>query len=366
MIPLQLKIDPLPIVEPLVIRLNTVDAIEPTTLRGHDAVLVYHDGEVADFDVNGFSLRVYTSDPGSLNGDVVLAIPGRNTIHRLIRASSRHNTLLVTEQCDQKCIMCSQPPKKYHTDLFDQFLQAVSLAPLNATIGISGGEPLLHKSRLFWFLEKAQSCRPDLSFHILTNGQHIDQSDQGALSKLDMTSILWGIPIYAAQSSVHDQIVAKVGAFDILQRSLPIMGRAGAQIELRTVIMTSNDAHLESLALYIARHLAFAQVWAIMQLENIGYARMNWDHTFQDTSIDFDGVACAIDLASGNGVETTLYNFPLCTVPPQYRRFCVASISDWKQKFLSTCKICLLKSECTGFFEWYPESRGFKEIVAQC
>ncbi len=361
MIPLQLKIDPLPIVEPIVARLVVSSKPESSA----DAVLVGRGKQTADFDVGGFSLRVHTEDPASLDGDVVLVIPGRRTLHRLIRASSPHNTLLITEQCDQLCVMCSQPPKRHHTDMFDQFLAAVRLAPMHATIGLSGGEPLLHKERLFEFLLKAQGYRPDLRFHILTNGQHLLAGDESSLSALDMTSILWGIPIYSAEAETHDRIVGKTGAFDVLQDNLARLARTGAAIELRTVVLQSNIDHLQQLAEYVTLHQSFAEVWAIMQLENIGYARMNWDREFSDTSVAFDGVARALDISLGRGLPTVLYNFPLCSVPQAYRRYCIASISDWKQKFLATCEDCTIRSRCTGFFEWYPETRGFKKIVSQ-
>jgi His-Xaa-Ser system radical SAM maturase HxsC len=180
-----------------------------------------------------------------------------------------------------------------------------------------------------------------------------------------MTSILWGIPIYAAEAKTHDHIVGKVGAFGVLQENLARLARAGAAIELRTVILQSNINHLERLAEYITLHQPFAQVWAIMQLENIGYARMNWTTEFSDTSLSFEGVSQAMDISLGKGLATALYNFPLCSVPEAYRRYCVASISDWKQKFLATCEECSLKSKCAGFFEWYPEERGFEKIIAQ-
>lgn len=365
MIQLQLKVDPFPIVEPLVIRLRTRRPDPSEITNDHDAIMVSHCTETADYDVNGFSLRVHTRHPESLDGDVVLVVPRRGTLHRLIRASSNHNTLLVTEQCDQKCIMCSQPPKKYHADMFDQFLQAVTLAPKAATIGLSGGEPFLHKARLLEFLRKAQAVRPDIRFHILTNGQHFERTDEADLKSLNMASILWGVPIYAANSSIHDRIVAKEGAFEILERNFALLGKAGAILELRTVVLNSNIAELEELANYVTRRLSFAHVWAIMQLENIGYARMNWDAEFCDTSAEFDGIANAVDLSIGRGLRTKLYNFPLCTVPPAYREYCTLSISDWKQKFLPACHDCSLRSSCTGFFEWYPDNRGFIGIQTQ-
>ncbi len=362
---LQIAADTLPITEPMVIRLRCNSDTGPDDLNSKDARLVSRDETSAEFDVFGFSLRIHTADVESLDGDVVLAIPRRTSLHRLIRRESLHNTLLVTEQCDQKCIMCSQPPKKHHTDMFDYFFEAVCLAPRNMTIGLSGGEPFLHKQRLFEFIHRAQTTRPDISFHILTNGQHFDFGDLGTMHKLDLSSILWGIPIYSADADLHDRIVVKDGAFDILQENLAFLGAAGASIELRTVVLKSNAGGLQKLADHITTHQSFANVWAIMQLENIGYGRMNWTREFYDNSISFEPIAQALDLAAARGTMTSLYNFPLCTVPSEYRHHCVASISDWKQKFLSTCEKCTLRSECGGFFQWYPQENGFEEINTQ-
>lgn len=365
MIPLQLKIDPFPIDEPIVVRLRASNRDQLPEGDARDAWLVARGNGTADFDLYGCSLRVHTPDPEALDGDVVFINPGRSVLHRLVRASSQHNTLLVTEQCDQKCIMCSQPPKDYHVDMFGYFLEAVEMAPMGAIIGLSGGEPLLHKRALLDFLAATQERRPDIRFHVLTNGQHFDRGDAGQMSELNLGTILWGIPIYSARSAEHDRIVAKTGAFGTLQKSLAMLGELGATIELRTVVLQSNAGDLEELAAHITRHHSYAESWAIMQLENIGFGRMNWNKEFNDTSRDFSDVAAAIDLASGRGTNVVLFNFPLCTVPAPYRRFCAASISDWKQKFLSTCEGCSLRSTCTGFFDWYPEERGFSRIAVQ-
>lgn len=365
MIQLQIAIDPLPIIQPLVFRLRTTPKTDKQGSSPNDAILISRNETSAEFDLFGFSLKIYTSEVDGLDGDVVMAIPGRRTIHRLIRSNSANNTLLITEQCDQMCIMCSQPPKKHHNDMFDSFFEAIQLAPPGVTIGLSGGEPFLHKGRLFDFLQRAQAVRPDISFHILTNGQHFDRSDLCSLRRLDLTSILWGIPIYSANARIHDNIVVKEGAFKVLQDNLALLGSVGAVIELRTVVLKSNIHCLQKLAGHITTHLSFASVWAIMQLENIGFARMNWDREFHDSSVTFEPIADGINLAEARGMRTTLYNFPLCTVPPAYRKYCVASISDWKQKYLSACKECTLKSGCGGFFEWYPEKQGFAEVIAQ-
>ncbi|SHK60653.1 His-Xaa-Ser system radical SAM maturase HxsC [Shimia gijangensis] len=365
MIQMQISSEFPPISQPMVFRLRTIIPKDPQELDNCDAVLISEEDHFSEFDLQGFSIRLKLENVHDFDGDVILAVPGRKSVHRLVRSQSKHNTFLVTEQCDQKCVMCSQPPKKHHQDLFDCFLDAVRLAPIGATIGISGGEPMLHKDRLFHFLIKSQKLRPDVRFHILTNGQHFTSGDQRTLSLLDLRSILWGIPIYSADAEIHDRIVAKTGAHEVLLQNLAFLGSVGGLIELRTVLLRSNVQGLASLADHITTFQPFAHYWAIMQLENIGYGRMNWAGEFYDNSVAFDPIAKSIDLATARGIPPSLFNFPLCTVPDDYRPNCFASISDWKQKFIHECRGCALRSTCGGFFEWYPEDNGFSRIAAQ-
>ena len=147
-------------------------------------------------------------------------------------------------------------------------------------------------------------------------------------------------------------------------KTFALMARAGSAIELRTVVMQPNVDNLPSLARFITTRLPFISVWAIMQLENIGYGRMNWDSLFLDNSRDFTPIAKAIDIVRARGLEALLYNFPVCTVPSRYRAFAPATISDWKRRYLDTCDGCGARDTCGGFFEWYPDARGFSGIQA--
>lgn len=360
MIDLRLRIDEVPIDDPCIVRLRT-EAAESE----YDAILIETDEVSQTFDLAGYSLRVHCDPATDLDGDVLLLVPGRQSAHRLVRARSRHNTFLVTEQCDQLCVMCSQPPKKYHADLFDQFTVAATLGPQDARITISGGEPLLHKKKLFQFLTAAAKARPDISFHILTNGQFFEPDDISLTDEVGRDRVLWGIPLYASQAELHDSIVGKSGAFGRLMQSFATLMNAGAAVELRTVVLQQNWDALPELANFVSTRLSFIDVWAVMQLENIGYGRMNWSHSFKDTSLDFDQLRQAINLAMGRGVQTLLYNFPLCSVPSQYRHLAPSTISDWKNKFLDTCSGCSLRSTCGGFFEWYNIDQGFGRLSPQ-
>ncbi|TDW31875.1 His-Xaa-Ser system radical SAM maturase HxsC [Rhizobium azibense] len=356
MINLRVKIDPLPLDEPIVVRLRNSLSNTPSEA---DAILIARDDGRLEYDLHGFSLVIHPAEPEEYDGDVILVLPGQATAHRLIRASSQHNTFLVTEQCDQLCVMCSQPPKRHHTDLFSQFAEAALLSPTGAVIGISGGEPLLHKDRLFEMLRTVSAARPDVTFHILTNGQHFEASDVSELLEIGASRILWGVPLYSADADTHDKIVGKAGAFSQLERGLGILMRSGASVELRTVVMRQNASDLAALADFVFTRLSFVHVWALMQMERIGYGRMNWTKSFFDTSSDFLPVATAIDRSVARGMSVALYNFPLCSVPPEYRPYAPSTISDWKRKYLDFCSGCGSRAACGGFFEWYSHNEGF-------
>lgn len=336
----------------------------PGSSKGEEqnASLIDQDDACAIFASEWGLLELSGVDARDLFGDVVLVEPQAGRAERLIRATSDHNSLLVTERCDQLCQMCSQPPKKTHVDRFEAFRQACRLAPEGAVIGITGGEPTLYKQQLFDLLERTLQERPDLAFHVLTNGQHFEERDVERLRVSKYRAVQWGIPLYGAAPELHDEIVGKQGAFQRLKHSFRQLMMAGANVELRTVILSSNYHQLPDLARYVSTRLGFIDAWSIMQLENIGFARNRWGTLYVNHRVDFEPVASAINISLLNGVSPRLFNFPRCTIPAEYRDFAAASISDWKRRYARACDSCSQKDLCSGFFEWHPE-RDIEEVT---
>lgn len=345
--------------EAFVVRLNS----DPSGPLGPDDLVLREVGSSLEYSSSAVVIRIEGAQSEDLDGNVILVNPQRRVAQRLIRPDSRHNTFLVTERCDQLCVMCSQPPKASDWNHFPLFAQAALLAPRDAVIGVSGGEPTLLKEDLFEFLEKVSAARPDLGFHVLTNAQHFEPTDGVRLKSL-ADRVEWGIPLYSHDPDVHDTIVGKVGAYSRLEDGLALMAAAGARVELRTVLTSLNHKSLAWLAHHVTRHVPFAETWAIMQLENIGYGRLNWNKLFVDTGQNFRHVGDALTTAVAHGITPRLYNFPLCTVPLPFRKYAIPSISDWKQKFIAECSACSSRNTCGGFFEWYPEGHGFGGIAA--
>lgn len=349
---------------PFVVKLGG-RALDATASGDEVAELVGEFEDRAVYARGASTFTVVGATAQALTGDVVFVDPERRALFRWLRRGSPHNTLLVTERCDQLCLMCSQPPRKTHIDLFGQLAQACRLADPDTVIGLSGGEPTLYKDQLFELLDATLRARPDLSFHILTNAQHFSADDIPRLRLWRPDQVRWGVPLYSSVPQVHDRIVAKAGAFTRLEHGLDVLLQAGAAVELRTVVLQANAAEMPALARHVASRLPFISVWAIMQLEHIGFARKRWTELYYDHAAAFAPIAGAVDTAWLNGVPVALYNFPRCSVPADYRRFAHASISDWKRRYLRACDACSERSSCSGFFEWHPiqaDDRGVKPL----
>lgn len=335
---------------------------QPANDRAFESRLISARAGVTAFSGSHGLIAIEGVDAAALDGDVVLVHPAGGRIERLLRADSQHNSLLVTERCDQLCLMCSQPPKKTHDDRFVLLEQACLLAPEKAVIGITGGEPTLFKDALLSMIERVLATRPDVEFHVLTNAQHFEEADIERLRAPIYRRVAWGIPLYAAAAPLHDEIVGKAGAFDRLERSLRVLLLAGASVELRTVVLQLNLNELPALARRVSNRLQFIHSWSIMQLENMGFARNRWSSLYVDHRQDFRPLAAALDRAALHGIHTRLFNFALCTVPERYRSYAAASISDWKRKLAPGCEACREKDHCSGFFEWHPD-QAMREVV---
>ena len=326
MIQLRFKADFESRTAPFVVKLRVPSSVQSKALGKSEALASPRPTQAGVYDCQSWKGNfVLHATPGeSIDGDVLLCIPDRSTVQRLFRRASNSNTLLLTERCDQLCVMCSQPPKNTDdTWRFPLYEQALMLTDSNTVVGVSGGEPTLYKDALFGMIHRLSTYRPDLSYHILTNGQHFVVDDRPILNRLHgCTSIVWGIPLYSHQEETHDEIVGKKGAFRRVLDNLFLLASTNARIELRTVITALNLFDLPGLASFIAKNIPFIVDWALMGMEPIGYARANWKRLFFDHSVFPQPIINALEISALHDIPCHLYNIPRCTIPEGYRRYC--------------------------------------------
>ena len=89
-----------------------------------------------------------------------------------IDINSNDNALFITSQCNNRCVMCCQPPL-LRNDLdgyFQKNMALIDSAPRELrSLGITGGEPTLLGDRLFELLRHVRTKLPETEIHLLTN-----------------------------------------------------------------------------------------------------------------------------------------------------------------------------------------------------
>jgi His-Xaa-Ser system radical SAM maturase HxsC len=286
-------------------------------------------------------------------GDVLRIQPETGRVRVLYRRSSRHNFFLVTERCNNYCLMCSQPPKSADDAwLMDEIADTLPLIDATTpSLTFTGGEPLTEWRRFIRLLELARDQLPDTSVHVLTNGRAFNSPDvASAWAGVRHPKLSAGIPIYAAVDHVHDYVVQAKGAFDQTLLGVLRLKDRGQRVEIRVVLHAITAPRLRETCSWIARNLPFVDHVALMGLENTGFAIANDDLLWIDPMDYRDQLTAGVDVLATAGLNVSVYNLPLCVLDPRVRPFAMQSISDWKNAFLPVCEGCSVRSDCAGFF----------------
>ncbi|MDR3376293.1 MAG: His-Xaa-Ser system radical SAM maturase HxsC [Ancalomicrobiaceae bacterium] len=286
------------------------------------------------------------------DGDIV-RIGEIGEIRVLFRKNAPMNYFLLTERCNNLCLMCSQPPKNVLDDyLGDEVEEVIKLVPENTdAIGFTGGEPALLGGRFLDLIQLASSYLPNTDLHVLSNGrQFVDASAARRLGAIGHPRLVLGIPLYSPSPATHDYVVQSKGAFNETVAGLYNLKEAGVRIELRVVVHRQNFTQLTRLANFIFRNLTFVEHIAFMGLELTGYARANIDSLWIDPWNYRSVLSEAVLRLYDYGMNVSIYNLPSCLLEQPVRSFSRKSISDWKNEFVAECATCGARGECCGFF----------------
>jgi His-Xaa-Ser system radical SAM maturase HxsC len=287
------------------------------------------------------------------DGDVVRLSPD-GTVSVLYRRSSHHNTILTTERCNSLCLMCSQPPKEeddsYRVALILRLLELIDRQAVELVL--SGGEPTLLGDKFLDIVEKARVSLPRTALHVLTNGRLFKNKEFALrLGKIGHHDLMLGIPLYSDVSELHDYVVQAPGAFNETVEGFYNLAASGVRLELRVVLHKQTYERLPRLAEFIARNFPFVEHIALMGLEMFGFTPRNIDVLWIDP-VDYapELEAATLRLAT-RGMNVSIYNHQLCTIPRSLWPYASKSISDWKNVYLEACDSCGVKQFCGGFFQ---------------
>lgn len=287
------------------------------------------------------------------DGDIIRLSADRHNIRVLFRASSPHNSILVTEQCNHYCLMCSQPPKAADDSwILDEIESLIPLIPKDTReLVFTGGEPTTNRERFLNIISLTKSYLPRTAIHILSNGRSFkDPAFAERYAQIELPDAMIGIPVYSDDPTLHDYIVQAQGAFDETIQGILNLKRLGQKVEIRVVIHKLSIQRLPELCEFIARNLLFVDHVALMGLEMMGFTRANLDELWIDPFDYKDTLSKSVGILAKYGMHISVYNHQLCLVNsdiyPYYRK----SISDWKNEYATECEVCTRKSDCGGFF----------------
>lgn len=290
----------------------------------------------------------------------------------IIDINSNDNVLFVTSQCNNRCIMCCQPPSKVN-DLdrnFEKNMKIVSSAPKELiSLGITGGEPTLLGDRLFTLINHIKAELPNTEIHLLSNGRAFsNMSYAKKLKECGTDKILIGIPLHSDCAADHNYIAQDTNAFEETLQGLYNLERCGFDVELRVVLNKVTCKRLPQMANFIYRNLPFVRYISLMGLEYTGFTIKNHDIVWIDP-LEYQNELekATLELARW-GLNVSIFNLPHCVLKKSLWKYSVKSISDWKNEYAEFCDECLMKENCCGLFATSRrQSEGLKPITEiQC
>lgn len=272
----------------------------------------------------------------------------------IFEIDSNSNVLFVTNQCNNHCIMCCQPPQQDNDFNFyyNQNVKLITSAPKETkVVCITGGEPTLAGNYFFDLISLVRSELPSTDIHILSNGRTFINNDfTHQLKVTGGDKVFVGVPLHSDYFRDHDIIAGAKGAFNETMLGLYNLADEGIPIELRVVVNKLNYNRLYQLAEYIFKNLYFVSWVAFMGMEDTGWATKNAG-TIWIEPVEYISKLCdAVGLLAEYGIPVSIYNIPLCLLPLGFHKFASQSISDWKTKYLDICNDCSVKGQCGGLF----------------
>lgn len=273
---------------------------------------------------------------------------------RKLLINSNDNTLFCTSTCNNRCIMCCQPPTKNNDiDYFYKYnLERIKNAPKNLPfICLTGGEPTLLGRKLISLLKEIRITLPKTDILLLTNGRLFSNfyfAKEVALA--GSRRLFIETELHSDYYSDHDIIAGVSGSYEETLRGIYNIASADIGVTIRIIVCKQNYERLINIAEFIHKNLPFVEGIIFMGMECIGFAYDNYDSVWVEPLKYQNQLIESISFLTEWGYDVQIYNIPLCLLPPNLYPYSKKSISDWKNYFLPFCVNCSVKEKCCGLF----------------
>ena len=342
---------------PRMVQVNRADApMNHEHAAGKDIVTVFPDHLVFSADQSTYVFSQEIADKvRRLDTYDIITIDDRGILDHIFEISNEDATVFITGKCNSNCIMCPTSDKERQKDGFsdDQLEKMIDMLPTDTPhIVITGGEPTLRTELFFRTMGQVADRFPDTEVLLLSNGRSFASLKmvERLLSHCPQNLTI-AVPIHGADSQLHDAITRAPGSFVQTCLGLSHLLKRKVNVEIRIVVSKLNVKHLTEIADLIANRFSTAAIVNFIGLETRGNCAKNYQDVYIDCKGSFPYVRQAVNVLIRHGINTSLYNYPLCAVDEGYRSLCRKSISPWKVRFPASCDACSARPYCGGFFD---------------
>ena len=274
----------------------------------------------------------------------------------------------VVRHCNQYCRFCSNPSSGYMLDLDTAKLQIDDFVARGYFgIILTGGEPSL--SDLIPEISRYATAN-GLHVRMITNGSRIAQ-DGVAESYMEAGLAHFHVSIHSCRPDLEDFLTGVKGSHTLAMDALENLGRAGATVNINTVINKFNADHLdENVKVWTAR-FPFLRHFVWNNLDpSMGRAETNRDtaHRLADFELS---LARAMRHLHRSGRTFRVERVPLCYMTEfaecstETRKIVKGEErivhflddkgtirqTDFKHPKAEVCGVCTLNDVCGGLFE---------------
>ncbi len=317
---------------------------------------------------NSNSIHYFLLDRKDIKPGEILFISPQGFARTIFSPTSSDNVIFITGQCNNRCMMCSQPP--ILTNDLDHYYRLNTrllelMPPTTSNLGITGGEPTLLGLRLVELIKLVYIKNGDISIHLLSNGRaYAEKNYTATFAEFSTKDLMIGVPLHSDYEGDHDKMACVQGAYSQALAGLYNLALYNIDIEIRIVINLINYRRLPQISRFIFRNLPFVRHVAFMGLEYTGLSLKNKSQIWIDPVEYANQLEEAVIELSSWGIQTSVYNLPHCLLKPSIYTFSKHSISDWKESYLEQCNMCKLKRECGGLFSTSKiQSSNIKPII---
>jgi His-Xaa-Ser system radical SAM maturase HxsC len=291
----------------------------------------------------------------SLEDNDIIEIHDNGMIYRPFAHAEGDSAVFLGAKCNSNCIMCPAGDGERIKGVAyssEQLTKYISYLPdyLNVLV-VTGGEPTLYHDNFLLVLRLLKKKYFYTKILLLTNGRTLSNSTfLNEVCEAAPNNFVFAIPIHGATEQLHDSITRVPGSLYQTSMAINKLLSRKMPVEIRVVVSKMNSDHLTEIANLIATNYRTAKCVHFIGLEPRGNCVKNKEQVYITHSEAFAKMKLAVNLLMEAGIDTEIYNFPLCAVDRGYWSICRRSIAEYKAIYHDKCAECDVKPLCGALF----------------